>query len=65
MIDPKNQPIQLTIQLSYNAPIFDGDPTDAFEIADLERAEIEEDLRNYLTDLVGELKHFKLTAQPD
>lgn len=64
MIDPKSQPIQLTIQLSYNAPVFDGDPTDAFEIADLERAEIEEDIKNYLTDVVGELKDFKLTAQP-
>lgn len=65
MIDPKSQPIQLKIQLTYNAPIFDGDPTDAFEIANLEKAEIEEDLKNYLTDLVGELKSFKLIAQPE
>lgn len=64
MIDPKFQPMKGTIEFTYNAPIFDGDPTDAFEIAGLEKAEIEEDIKNYLIDLVGELKDFKLAVQP-
>lgn len=65
MIDPKSQPIRLTIQLSYNAPIFDGDPKDAFEIADLEKAELEETIHSYLGAVIGELKDFKLTVQPE
>lgn len=65
MIDPKKQPIRLTIQVSYDAPVYEGDPEDAFEIAALEQGELEETIHSYLGAVIGELKHFKLTAQPE
>lgn len=64
MIDPKKQPIRLTIEVTYDALVYDGDPDDAFEIADLEKAELEDDIRWYIEDLVSGLRDFNLTAQP-
>ena len=65
MIDPRKQPIRISIEVTYDAPVYDGDPKDAFEIANLEKAELEETIHSYLGAVIGELKHFKLTAQPE
>lgn len=65
MIETGKQPIRIKLQLSYDASVYEGDPQDAFDIADLEKGEMEEELTNYLTNLLGDLKDFKLIVQPE
>ena len=66
MIDPKKQPIRVKIEFSYDADVFEGDPDDAFDIAELELGEIRESVEHYMFKAVNaELRNFKLLVQPD
>jgi hypothetical protein len=65
VIDPRKQPLRLKIEVTYDALVYEGDPDDAYEIADLEKGEIGDDIEWYLDDLLQGVRDFKLTLQPE
>ena len=65
MIDPRKQPLRLKIEVTYDALVYEGDPDDAFEIADLEKDEIGDEIQWYIDDLLDGVRDFKLLVQPD
>lgn len=66
MIDPEVQPLRIKIDCSYDARLFEGDPADSFEIADLEKEAIEEIVRNSIENILGtSVRNFNLRVQPE
>lgn len=65
MIDPKHLPMEGTIKFTYNAPIFEGDPDDKYELARLEQGEYSASVREALDDLFGPTYTFELSILPE
>lgn len=65
MIDPELQPLKVTIEFYYDAELYEGDPTDAYEIARLEAAALEGAFDGAISSVIGNPKHFKVTIQPE
>lgn len=65
MVRPHTQRLTATITFSYDAEVFDGDPTDAFEIADLETRELETAFEDALEGVTGDVRNLKLKIIPE
>lgn len=65
MIDPELQSLKVKIEFSYDAELFEGDPTDAYEIARLETLALEHDLQAAIDTVLGDVKFFRVSIQPD
>lgn len=65
MIDPELQPLKVTIEFSYDAELYEGDPTDAYEIARLETLALEGAFDSAISSVIGNPKFFRVRIQPD
>lgn len=65
MIDPKKQPLYVTVKFAYDADVFEGDPDDAYDIARLENGEIEIPLQDAIEEVVGTTRFFSVSVKPD
>lgn len=59
------QLLSANIEFTYEAELFEGDPTDAFEIAKLEAEAFETALLTAIESVVGESKSFRLRIKPE
>jgi len=53
VIDPKKVTLKGRIDFTYDAPVFDGDPDDVFEIARLEQNEFTDAIREAVEEVIG------------
>ena len=65
MIDPRKQPMVGEINFSYDASIFDGDPDDKFELAQLEYQEVVDEVLEAIERIVGPTTRFTLSINPE
>lgn len=65
MIDPKIQPLRVTIEFTYDAELYEGDPTDAFAIAALELEAIQDGLEGAVDSVLGETRAFRVRVVPE
>lgn len=65
MIDSNLQPLSVKLEFSYDAELFDGDPTDAYEIARLEKEALEDALEGAVLSVLGDFRSFKVSIIPD
>lgn len=55
-----DQKFTVDVQFTFEAPVFDGDPTDLFELADLEEKSVAETILQQFDD--SEIQSIKVTA---
>lgn len=65
MIDPKKTALKGRIDFTYDAPVYDGDPDDVFEIARLEQNEYIDAIREAVEDVIGPTKTFRFLVDPE
>lgn len=64
MVKPNMESLDVQIQFTYEAEVFDDDPTDAFEIARLEKLALENDIRAAIDSVLGDIVDFEITVKP-
>jgi hypothetical protein len=64
LIDPKLQPLKVSVEFSYDAELFEGDPDDAYEIASLEQEALEDALQGAIDSILGDYKGFRVNISP-
>jgi hypothetical protein len=64
MIDPKLQQLRVSVEFHYAAEVFEGDPTDAYQIAALEMEALQTQLQDAIDTVVGETRGFIVRVVP-
>lgn len=64
MVRPNKQRLTAIIRVEYDAEVFDGDPEDAFEFAQLEQKTHEGTLENAMEDALGEVYKVDVVIAP-
>lgn len=58
------QLLSATLEFAYEAEVFEGDPTDAYELGRLEAQALESDLLAAIESVVGNTLSFKIEIKP-
>lgn len=62
MLDP--QPLRVTMEFTFEAPVYEGDPNDAFEIARLEQENLEKIAGEFMESLFDDVEIVKVEVKP-